>query len=214
MVVRWSQIREDNVIFFCLLNSYLTVSNVWITCTGWCALNDVLFAECKVRLSKWWRLSFKMFIAMLLLVEFITVLKSNFSKMNLPNVISLPNLAKMFTFDTKYLKLSSKCSQYRFNAFWKNLPYLARKLGKLSKFASSAWISKKLKCMSLSVRRPKLIKNSLMWNNFTTFGHTDNKWTKIYTVNMLTLVANNRSGTQLLQLLQAVHMGVVMERHQ
>ena len=37
--------------------------------------------------------------------------------MNLPNRANFPNLAKMFTFYTKYYKLSSKCSEYRFKAF-------------------------------------------------------------------------------------------------
>ena len=42
---------------------------------------------------------------------------SSFSEMNLPNLVNLPNLAKMFTLCTKYFQRSSKCWQCRFKAF-------------------------------------------------------------------------------------------------
>ena len=43
--------------------------------------------------------------------------------MNLANLANLPNLAKMFNFYNKYFKLSSKCSQYRFQAFQNEIKY-------------------------------------------------------------------------------------------
>ena len=76
--------------------------------------------------------------------------------MNLPNQANLPNFAKMFTFYTKYFKLSSKCPQYRFKAFQNEIKYLIlnfdifkiflifTEFGKLSKFAKLPNLAGKL----------------------------------------------------------------------
>ena len=44
--------------------------------------------------------------------------------MNLSNQANLPNLAKMLTLYTKYFKLGSKCSQYRFKAFQNEIKFV------------------------------------------------------------------------------------------
>ena len=68
------------------------------------------------------------------------------------NLANLPNLAKMLSFCTKYLKLSSKRSQCRSKAFYNEIKFLNLnfdtfkecfiltdfgKLGKFAKFTSS-----------------------------------------------------------------------------
>ena len=63
----------------------------------------------------------------------------SFPEMNLPNLTNLPNFAKMFTFYTKYFKLSPKCSQYRFKTLQNkiknaNLPNLAGKQANQANF--------------------------------------------------------------------------------
>ena len=40
------------------------------------------------------------------------------------NLANLPNLAKMLSFDAKYFKLNSKCSQHRFKAFYNEIKFL------------------------------------------------------------------------------------------
>ena len=59
--------------------------------------------------------------------------------------MNLPNFAEMFTFYIKYFKPSSKCSQYRFKAFYNEIKILSfdifkkflilTEFGKLGKFA-------------------------------------------------------------------------------
>ena len=53
------------------------------------------------------------------------------------SVMNLPNFAKMFTFYTKHYKPSSKCSQYRFEAFYNETKKfkILTEFGKLDKFA-------------------------------------------------------------------------------
>ena len=50
--------------------------------------------------------------------EIRVIFHSTFSEMN------LPNFAKVYTFYRKYFKLSSKCSQYRFKAFYNEIKNL------------------------------------------------------------------------------------------